>query len=122
MWHLPHSVFNKDDVTIRRILNHTAGLSVPSYTGDKSVRFFPTLVESLNGTKNPYTRLEIVQPPGLAFRYSGGYSLLQLLIEEISKHPFHDFMDKEILRPLGMLNSSFDVRTLERDEISLSYG
>ncbi|WP_158025050.1 serine hydrolase [Candidatus Protochlamydia sp. W-9] len=122
-WTLPESVFNKDDVTIRRILNHTAGLSVPNYPGYVSDRFIPTLVESLNGKKDPQTKLKIIQPPGLSFRYSGGgYSLLQLIIEEITAQRFQDYMDQQVLKPLGMLNSSFDVHRLDQDKISLSYG
>jgi CubicO group peptidase (beta-lactamase class C family) len=37
----------------------------------------------------------------------GGYSLLQLLIEELTGRPFADYMQTEVLEPLGMTASSF---------------
>jgi CubicO group peptidase (beta-lactamase class C family) len=40
---------------------------------------------------------------GSKFEYSNsGYTLLGLIVENVSKKPFHDFMDSEIFQPLGM--------------------
>jgi CubicO group peptidase (beta-lactamase class C family) len=38
----------------------------------------------------------------------GGYTVLQLLIEEVTQQSFSDYMEKAILKPLGMGESSFD--------------
>lgn len=114
-WHLPEISFNREEVTIERVLNHTSGLSVTGYPGYSVSERMPTLVESLNG-------LQIIQPPGKSFRYSGGgYTLLQLMIEEVTKKRFQDYMRSEILVPLGMLNSSFDFSDYKHN-ISRSYG
>lgn len=48
-WHLPSSQFNNNDVTIRRLLSHTGGLSVHGYAGAKSDEKLPTIEESLSG-------------------------------------------------------------------------
>ena len=32
-WHLPESTFDRHAVTVRRLLNHTAGISIPSVSG-----------------------------------------------------------------------------------------
>jgi CubicO group peptidase (beta-lactamase class C family) len=44
------------------------------------------------------------------WKYSGGgYTILQLLIEEVSQTSFAEFMEKEIFVPLNMKYSSFDI-------------
>ena len=43
-----------------------------------------------------------------SWRYSGGgYTLLQLLIEEVSGEPFADYMQRTVLAPLGMTRSTY---------------
>ena len=52
--------------------------------------------------------VELLEAPGRGWRYSGGgYSLLQLLIEELTGRPFADYMQAQVLEPLGMTASSF---------------
>jgi hypothetical protein len=42
-------------------------------------------------------------------RYSsGGYTVLQLLVEEVTGEPFAAFMERRVLRPLGMTRSTFE--------------
>jgi CubicO group peptidase (beta-lactamase class C family) len=116
-WHLPASPFDASGVTVRRLLSHSAGLSLPGYLGIEPDQPLPTLEESLAGLTNiaggPEDEgpLHLVQPPGQVFRYSGGgFSLLQLLVEEVSGRPFAEFMQDEVLEPLGMTASSFQWR------------
>jgi CubicO group peptidase (beta-lactamase class C family) len=101
-WRLPPSGQN-DDVTIRRLLSHTSGLSMPAvpwYGPDQTV---PSLEEMLQ--KDP---LHFVDRPGKAIHYSGGgFALLQLLIEEVSGVSYEAYMQQRILAPLGMSHSSF---------------
>jgi len=49
-WHLPESEFDKSKLTLRRILSHTAGLSVHGYGGSDQGTPLLSLEESLNGT------------------------------------------------------------------------
>lgn len=42
------------------------------------------------------------------YRYSsGGYTLLQLVIEDVTGESFSDYMQRTILKPLGMTNSGY---------------
>lgn len=108
-WHLPTSNFDNDGVTIRRILSHTAGLSVSGYSGRGVNDPSTTLEESLSGTNNGAGALKLIAKPGSTYRYSGGgYTLLQLLIEEVSGEHFDDYMQANVLRPLGMKTASYD--------------
>ena len=109
-WHLPESKFNSNEVTIRRLLSHTAGLSLHGYPGWTPNDSLPTIEESLKGKTNGSGRVEIITKPGAKYQYSGGgYTVLQLIIEEVTGQKFENYMQEQILNPLGMTNSSFKI-------------
>jgi CubicO group peptidase (beta-lactamase class C family) len=107
-WRPPHSRFDADGLTVRRLLSHTAGLSVHGYVGLPADRPLPSITASLSGETGDGFPVELLEPPGRRWLYSGGgYSLLQLLVEELTGRPFADYMRVEVLGPLGMTASSF---------------
>lgn len=108
-WELPTSPYNRNAVTLARVLSHTAGLSVPGYGGFPPGTPAQSLLASLKGAKDAgNTPLKVVEPPGQGFRYSGGgYSLLQLLIRAQADEPFANIAAQRILQPLAMTNSRF---------------
>lgn len=109
-WHLPESEFDSNEVTIRRLLSHTAGLSLHGYPGWSPKDTLPTIEESLNGKNNGPGRVEIIMEPGTRYKYSGGgYTILQLIIEEVTGQKFEDYIQTEVLNPLGMTNSSYKI-------------
>jgi len=109
-WHLPASAYPVAGVTLRRLLSHTAGLSVSGYRGWGPDDILPTLEQSLSGQTNGAGGLTLVEAPGGRMAYSGGgYTLMQLLVEETAGRPFADYMRDSVLRPLGMTDSSFSL-------------
>ena len=107
-WQLPDSEFDHDGVTLRRLLSHTAGLSLSGYPGFHPGDPLPQLEESLSGTTNGSGGVYVAHEPGLRWQYSGGgYTLTQLIVEEITSQPFSEYMDAEVLGPLGMTSSSY---------------
>ena len=116
-WRLPASGFDHSGVTVRRVLSHTAGLSLPDYPGFEPGRKLPALEASLSGDTNGGGDLRVIEPPGARFRYSGGgFALLQLLVEERSGEPFAARAAGRLFRPLGMTRSSFDPGSPLADE------
>jgi CubicO group peptidase (beta-lactamase class C family)/imidazolonepropionase-like amidohydrolase len=101
-WRLPPSDFDHGGVTVRRVLSHTAGLvaSTPTQTVSDGVR--PPIEWFLEDR-----RLAVGVEPGTRYIYSGGYDLIELLIEEVSGRPFAEFMRDEVLHPLGMGRTVF---------------
>jgi CubicO group peptidase (beta-lactamase class C family) len=101
-WRLPPSAFDHREVTVRRVLSHTAGLTATS-----------SLLPAPDGARPPIEwflegrRLQVGLEPGTRYNYSGGYDLLELLIEEASGRDFSRFMTDEVLRPLGMDRTVF---------------
>jgi CubicO group peptidase (beta-lactamase class C family) len=121
-WHLPKSTFAADGVTLRRLLSHTAGLSVSGYRGWGPDDIIPSLEQSLSGDDNGAGAVKIVAEPGSAWSYSGGgYTLMQLLVEEASGRRFSDYMRDSVLRPLGMSDSSFALTPMVLGKAARAY-
>jgi CubicO group peptidase (beta-lactamase class C family) len=107
-WRLPPSPFDADGVTVRRLLSHTAGLSVHGYVGQTPDRPRSSIAASLAGGTGDSFPVELLEGPGRRWLYSGGgYSVAQLLVEELTGRSFADYMQTEVLEPLGMTASSF---------------
>ena len=107
-WRPPPSRFDPDGMTVRRLLSHTAGLSVHGYAGRPPEGPLPSISASLSGEAGGSFPVELLEAPGRRWRYSGGgYSVLQLLVEELCARPFAEVMQAEVLGPLGMTASSF---------------
>jgi CubicO group peptidase (beta-lactamase class C family) len=107
-WRLPQSEFNREGVTLRRLLSHTAGLSLSGYPGFQPGEPLPTIEESLSGRTNGPGDVRLVMEPGTRWQYSGGgYTIAQLLVEEVTGRKFNDYMVEAVFTPLGMTSSSY---------------
>ncbi len=107
-WKLPQSEFDARGVTLRRLLSHTAGLSLHGYPGWSPEAKLPTIEESLSGNTNGAGDVRIEHQPGSKWQYSGGgYTLAQLMIEEVTGRGFAEYMKAEVLEPLGMKSSDY---------------
>ena len=114
-YRFPHSRRASDGVTIRRLLNHTAGLSVTGYPGFSPEKRLPSIEESLAGKTGRFFGVyspgpvKIIREPGAGWKYSGGgYTVLQLMIQDVSGMPFDEYMEEHVLTALGMESSTFD--------------
>ncbi|MCO4822550.1 MAG: beta-lactamase family protein [Flavobacteriaceae bacterium] len=109
-WKLPASEFDASKVTIRNLLQHTAGLSVHGYSGYETKNELTSIRNSLSGISNPDEKVALIMEPESKWQYSGGgYSILQLVIEEVTGQTFADYMDSNLFRPLRMRNTSFNI-------------
>ena len=113
-WSFPESEFDSYGVTARRLMSHTAGLSMHSIPGFEIPAALPKLEQILSGDYEDSvytdggTPVELVYAPGTEWRYSGGGTvMLQLLVEELSGEVFAEYMQRRVLAPLGMESSRF---------------
>lgn len=91
-------------ITLRTLLTHTSGfedvgrnLAVP--TGDRLVSLQEYLVE------NQPVR---IFPPGVVPTYSNyGTTLAGYIVQRVANEPFEEYVERHILRPLHMENSTF---------------
>jgi CubicO group peptidase (beta-lactamase class C family) len=99
-----------DAITPRRLLSHTAGLSVGGYLGLAPGTPLPSTLVSLQGRgpDGAATAVRQVQRPGTGWRYSGGgYTLLQYAIERGAERPFARWARAAVLDPLAMRTAAF---------------
>ncbi|MEQ1894839.1 MAG: serine hydrolase domain-containing protein [Planctomycetota bacterium] len=107
-WQLPASSFDARGVTLRRLLSHTAGLSLHGYPGFQPGVKLPSLEASLSGDTNEAGDVRLEVEPGSRWQYSGGgYTWAQLLCEEASGLSFAAYMGEHVLLPLGMQSSAY---------------
>jgi CubicO group peptidase (beta-lactamase class C family) len=110
-WKVPDNEFTaKAPVTLRRLLSHTAGLTVHGFGGYPAASAVPTLVQVLDGAKpanSAAIRVDVL--PGSMSRYSGGgYTVAQQLLIDVTGKPFPSLMSELVLRPLAMTDSTYE--------------
>jgi CubicO group peptidase (beta-lactamase class C family) len=111
-WQVPENEFTRTEkVTVRRLLSHSAGLTVHGFPGYAANEPVPSLTQIFDGQKPPANtdpiRVDIL--PGKQFRYSGGgYTVLQQLMIDVTGKPFPSLMQELLLSKIGMTHSRFD--------------
>lgn len=110
-WKVPENQFTATQpVTLRRLLSHSAGLTVHGFRGYAATERAPTLLQLLDGqppTNSAPIRVDTF--PGARWRYSGGgYSVMQQLLVDVSGRPFPEVMRTRVLEPLGMAHSTYE--------------
>jgi CubicO group peptidase (beta-lactamase class C family) len=107
-WQVPDNEFTLiHKVTLRNILNHTAGTTVWGFPGYKRVGSVPSVVEVLDGKGNT-PPIRVFKKPGQSWLYSGGgYTIMQLLLSDAAGEPFPELMERMVLKPLGMTSSTY---------------
>jgi len=96
-------------VTIRQMLNHTAGLRDWGYltamAGIPRDRYAATL-DTVLDILSRQRALDFA--PGTRWSYSNsGYTLAAILVSRVSGIPFPEFTKRRIFEPLGMTNTAF---------------
>ena len=109
-WKVPPSPYTTEQkVTLRRLLSHTAGMTVGGFPGYQAGKPVPSLVQVLDGRPPANTPpIRSFEAPGGKFAYSGGgYTVAQLAIIEAGGRPYPELLDALVLRPAGMRRSTF---------------
>lgn len=106
-----------DPVTVRQLLNHTAGFDeVRPGTQVQTRDSLLPLDQFLNN------RLVRVRPPGRTTAYSTyGITLAGEMIEEVSGATYENFLQRNIWEPLGMRRSGIDVPTTLQGDVAMGY-
>ena len=110
-WKVPENDLTKTEkVTLRRIMSHTAGLTVHGFPGYDVDEPRPTLVQIFNGEKPANTApIRVDTLPGTKAVYSGGgVTIEQQLMLDVTGKPFPALMRELVLDKLGMTGSSYE--------------
>ena len=117
-WALPENGFDNDEVTIRRILCHAAGLSVSGVPGVLNQQNLLSIEDALTEAD-----VKVIAEPGSTYMYSGGgYGILQLIIEEVTGQNYAEYLKASIFNPLGLNNTYTQWRDEFSSEIARGHG
>jgi CubicO group peptidase (beta-lactamase class C family) len=109
-WKVPDNDFTREQkVTLRRILSHSAGLTVHGFPGYELGAPVPTLVQVLNGDKPANTEpIRVDTVPGTKWRYAGGgYTVMQQMLIDVIGQPFPELMQRAVLSEFDIKDSAY---------------
>lgn len=140
-WKITSEQFSTDKVTIRRLLSHTAGLSLSGFKGYHPDQTEPSILQILTGDfsytldefqtrhekKYPHRdvdyKVQLIHEPGSQYDYSGGgITVLQLMVEDVSGMSFETYMRQNVLDPLNMNATTFNKRGYPNEDWAIPYG
>lgn len=96
-------------VTLRNLLAHTAGITAGGYAGYALADPIPSIEQIARGEAPSHSsKIEVLTVPGSTLRYSGGgYSLVQIALQDQLHASFEHIMRQWLIKPLGMREASF---------------
>lgn len=101
------------DITVRHLLDHTAGLNDAHLWQMFSERVDPN-AQLIDAFPDPKIQLRVRSQPGSRFSYSNmGYTLLGMIIESVVGGRYETYLDEHVLAPLKMHDSTFAFTTQE---------
>lgn len=109
-WKVPASRFTDSaKVTLRRLLSHSAGLTVwgfPGYHVDSVIPTVPQLLDGVRPANTAAVRSDTL--PAARWLYSGGgITIAQLAATDATAEAFPALMERLVLAPLRMSRSSY---------------
>lgn len=110
-WKVPDNRFTEQSaVTLRRIVSHSAGLTVHGFPGYAEGEPIPTVPQILDGEPPANTAaVRVDTVPGRISRYSGGgVTVEQLAMTDVTGEPFPELMKRLVLDPAGMTRSTYE--------------
>ena len=91
------------EITVRMLLNNTSGL--PSM--DRWLFSRDTAESAIEREVRDLSRVPIVRPPGRSFEYANeNWSVAGAIITAVTGLSYSEYLEREVLRPLGMTRSS----------------
>ena len=99
-----------DKITIHNLLTHTSGIH--NYTAIGSLMRLKSVPITLDDLLAAFDSLPLDFEPGTRYSYSNsGYVVLGAIIEKVSGMSYADYIQQNIIDPLGMANSGYVSRS-----------
>lgn len=104
-------------ITVRDLLNHSAGFVDDNPWGDRQQPLPETDFTAMLKAGVPFSRA-----PGSAMEYSNfGYATLGRIIGNVSGKPYQAYIRDTILRPLGMSSTGYDIAASPVEARAIGY-
>jgi len=110
-----NSIFEEnpaDKITIRHLLSHTAGFTHEAPLGNNYHSNVATFEDHVTSIQQTWLKF----PVGQGYSYSNlGIDLAAYLVQAQSGIPFPQFAQEKLFKPLGMVNSSYDLSVIQNN-------
>jgi CubicO group peptidase (beta-lactamase class C family) len=114
---LPYPTKDSPAITIRHLLTHSEGFPEDNPWGDRQLAQTDETVRAWMRAGIPFSTA-----PGTAFEYSNyGFGILGQIVTRASGKNYEIYVRDNILRPLGMNSSTFDLSAVPREHVALGY-
>ena len=114
---LPYPTSDSPTLTIRHLLTHSEGFPEDNAWGDRQLAQTDETIRAWMRAGIPFSTA-----PGTAYEYSNyGFAILGQIVAKASGRPYADYVRDNILRPLGMNSSTFEMSEVPQDRIALGY-
>ena len=104
-------------ITVRHLLSHSEGFPEDNPWGDRQLAETDVTLSRWMRAGFPFS-----QPPGMGYEYSNtGFAILGQVVAQVSGMRARDYIDREILKPLGMTYTKWEARAVPGDRIARGY-
>jgi len=105
-------------ITVRHLLSHSEGFPEDNPWGDRQLAETDATLSRWMRAGFPFS-----QAPGMGYEYSNtGFAILGQIVARVSGMRARDYIDREILRPLGMTSTKWEASAVPGDRIARGYG
>jgi len=110
---------NKDKITLKQLLTHSSGINKdgnnPYWIDDD----FPEIESIIKHVSDE----AVISYPREKFKYSNlGYVLLGKIIEQVSKMTYKDYVEKNIIKKIGLKDTYVDIENKTNGKLAVGYG
>ena len=104
-------------IRVRDLLSHAAGFVTDDPWGDRQ-----TPMAEAEFTRFLRSGVPFQRAPETAYEYSNlGFAILGRIVTNVSGRPFEDYIQAEIMRPLGMASTGYDYTLAPQQRRALGY-
>ncbi|MCC2545491.1 beta-lactamase family protein [Hymenobacter sp. BT175] len=112
--YFPAAPADKRGITLHQLLTHTAGLREYSGRDEQWLSRKDFIRQTL--------RRKLVFAPGSAYQYSNvGYSLLAVIIEQVSGQPYEQYLNRRLFQPAGLTSTGYRLVNWPDSAIAVGY-
>lgn len=114
---MPKATADSPVLTIRHLLTHSEGFPEDNPWGDRQLARSDAFLAAMAKAGIPFSNA-----PGVAFEYSNtGFALLGRVVANVSKMRYRDYVDANLLKPLGMTSTYWEASAVPPGRLAKGY-
>src|SRR5204862_5241593 len=117
MKNLKYPTSDAPKITVRHLLSHSEGFPEDNPWGDRQLADTEEQLSAMLRAGIPFSNA-----PGLAYEYSNlGFAILGRIVSNVSKVPYAEYVNANILKPLGMTSTTLEPKTMAANRLAHGY-